>query len=158
MFRLILITALLSLFALTATADDHADHAASTAAPPVPMEAPPAGAKVSFGNLVDGATVQSPLTVQMVAVGMAVQPAGELKAGTGHHHIIVDGGPMNAGDFVPKDATHIHFGDGSTTATLNLTPGPHTLTLQFADGLHRAYGPAMAATVKINVTAPPPVR
>ena len=95
MFRVILLSALLALVALTATADDHADHAASTAstaAPPVPMEAPPVGAKVSFGNLADGATVQSPLTVQMVAAGMAVQPAGELKPGTGHHHIIVDGG------------------------------------------------------------------
>jgi hypothetical protein len=35
------------------------------------------------------------------------------------------------------------FGRGQTETVVKLAPGKRTLTLQFADGLHQAYGPAM---------------
>lgn len=119
---------------------------------------PLTNASVSFGNLEDGATVTGPLVdgkvsvhVEMVVEGAEVSPAGELEAGTGHHHIIVDGQGEPLEVAVPADDAHIHFGGGQTEADVMLTPGEHTLTLQFADGAHRSYGPALSATVSITV-------
>lgn len=112
-----------------------------------------ADAKVFFVNLKEGDMVSSPLKVEMGAEGITVHPAGEIIDGTGHHHIIVDGVPVPSGDVVPADETHIHFGGGQTETELELAPGSHTLTLQFADGLHRSYGEAMSATIKVEVQA-----
>ena len=129
---------------------DHANMEESTElAPPVVPE----GASVSFGNLQDGAIVSSPFTVNMVAEGIAVHPAGEYTEGTGHHHIIVDDATASIGVVVPADETHIHFGGGQTETELELAPGSHTLTLQFADGLHRSYGEQLSATIQIEVEA-----
>ena len=82
---------------------------------------------------------------------MAIHPAGELVAKTGHHHLIVDGAPIPAGKMVPVDAKHIHFGKGQTETVLKLTPGLHTLTLQFADGAHGSYGPNLSSTIQVTV-------
>src|SRR5437868_2045287 len=100
-------------------------------------------AKVSFENLKDGDTVTSPFTVKMSVEGMKVEPAGtDINSKTaGHHHLIVDGGPLKKGEVIPVDATHLHFGKGQVTTELSLSPGEHTLTLQFADGTHRSFGP-----------------
>ncbi|PJC69515.1 MAG: rod shape-determining protein RodA, partial [Zetaproteobacteria bacterium CG_4_8_14_3_um_filter_59_5] len=62
----------------------------------------------------------------MQAEGMAVQPAGEIVDGTGHHHLIVDGDCIAEGAAVPKDDTHMHFGKGQIETTLKLAPGEHT--------------------------------
>jgi hypothetical protein len=78
-------------------------------------------------------------------------PAGELREGTGHHHVIVDAAPVTARQVVPADAQHIHFGKGQTETSLDLGPGDHTLTLQFADGAHQSYGPGMSATIDVKV-------
>jgi hypothetical protein len=107
--------------------------------------------KVFFKNLKDGEKVSSPVKVEMGVQGMKIAPAGAVVAGEGHHHIIVDGGPVAKGQVIPADATHLHFGKGQTEAQVPLSPGTHTLTLQFADGLHQSYGPEMAATVSIDV-------
>ncbi|MEC7948247.1 MAG: DUF4399 domain-containing protein [Myxococcota bacterium] len=111
-----------------------------------------AGAKVFFVSPADGATVKGPVTVKMGVEGMTVQPAGQLTEGTGHHHVIIDAKGVPKGTAVPADDQHIHFGKGQTETTLELAPGEHTLTLQFADGAHRSYGPEMSATIKVTVT------
>jgi hypothetical protein len=135
--------------------------AAPAAAPTPPSaELPPIpdGAKVSFTEPVNGAKIQGPLAdgkvavpVKMSAEGITVKPAGQLEAGSGHHHIEIDVEPEPAGTVVPKDETHLHFGLGQTEAKLMLTPGEHTLHLQFADGIHRSYGPKLSDTIKITV-------
>ncbi|HEX4372846.1 MAG TPA: DUF4399 domain-containing protein, partial [Puia sp.] len=56
-----------------------------------------------------------------------------------------------AGTVIVKDSTHRHFGNAQTSAEVKLTPGEHTLTLQYADGIHRSYGAKLAATVKVKV-------
>ena len=109
------------------------------------------GMNVYFVNIEDGATLTSPVSVEMGLNGMEVDPAGELALNKGHHHIIVDGGFNAKGIVVPADTTHLHFGLGQTSAELTLSPGPHTLTLQFADGFHRSYGEQMSAQVSIVV-------
>ena len=110
-----------------------------------------AAGSVHFVEPADGATVAQEFTVKMGVEGMTVQPAGALKDGTGHHHLIIDGQPVPAGTAVPADATHLQFGKGQTETTVKLAPGKHTLTLQFADGLHQSYGPALSQTITVTV-------
>lgn len=108
-------------------------------------------AGVEFGNLKDGAIVKSPLKVEFVVKGMKVEPAGAIKEGTGHHHLIIDGASVDKGSVVPADEKHIHFGKGQTETTLELKPGQYSLTLQFADGLHQSYGKDWSKTIKVTV-------
>jgi hypothetical protein len=44
---------------------------------------------------------------------MTVEKAEVMKKGTRHHHLIIDEKPIAKGKIVPKNATHLHFGDGS---------------------------------------------
>lgn len=109
------------------------------------------GARVFFTNLTDGATVSSPLKVTMAAENFAIQPAGEIVDGTGHLHIIVDGECTPVGEVVLNDDTHLHYGQGQLEAELTLTPGPHTLCLQAANGAHIAL-PGAGMTQKVTIT------
>jgi uncharacterized protein DUF4399 len=111
--------------------------------------------KVYFKNLKDGATVRSMFKVEFGVEGLKVRPAGQdpLDHTTGHHHLIIDGRPIATGQTVPFDNKDLHFGEGQTEAEITLPPGRHTLTLEFADGAHRSYGPKWAATVTVNVRA-----
>ncbi len=121
-------------------------------APAEPQPAVPAGAKVFFKNLKNMQSVTSPFKVEMGLTGMTLDTAGVVKEGTGHHHLLIDAGDsIPTGQVVPKDSTHLHFGKGQSETELTLTPGMHTLTLQFADGIHRSYGSKMAATIMVNV-------
>lgn len=106
---------------------------------------------VSFVNLEDGAEVGRTFTVEMGVSGMEVEPAGEVNKGKGHHHIIIDGGFIPVATVVPANETNIHYGKGQTETELTLEPGEHTLTLQFANGLHQSYGEAWSKTIKITV-------
>ncbi len=45
--------------------------------------------------------------------------------------------PPQAGAEIPFDETHLHYGKGQTEASVTLAPGKHTLTLQFANALHK---------------------
>lgn len=110
-----------------------------------------ADGRVRFVDLKDGAAVSSPLVVKMAADNFTVEPAGEVKAGHGHLHIVIDGDCIPAGQVVPKDDQHLHYGQGQVEATLELAPGPHTLCLQAADGAHVALSGA-DLTQKISIT------
>jgi hypothetical protein len=111
----------------------------------------PTGARVYFKNLKDGQTVSSPVKVEMGADNIKVDSAGTLRPGSGHHHILVDAAAIEAGQVIPKDSTHLHFGNAQKQAEVALKPGKHTLSLQFADGLHRSYGNKLSSTVTVTV-------
>jgi hypothetical protein len=116
------------------------------------LPAVPAGAKVYFKNLKDGAKVTSPLKVEFGVDGLAVDTAGAVKPASGHFHLLVDAGDSVAtGVVVPKDSTHIHYGKAQTEGTITLTPGKHTLAIQYADGIHRSYGSQLAAAITVDV-------
>ncbi len=116
------------------------------------LPAVPEGATISFKSLKDGATVTSPLKVEMLVDGIKVDTAGPVIAGVGHHHILIDAGDSIAtGVIIPMDSAHLHFGKAQVQTELKLTPGKHKLTLQFADGLHRSYGSRMASTITVTV-------
>jgi hypothetical protein len=106
---------------------------------------------VFFVAPADGATVTSPFKVVFGVKGMTVDPAGEIKPDSGHHHLLINTGPIAAGEVIPADATHMHFGKGQTEAEVKLPPGNYTLTMQFANGAHQSYGPAMAASINVTV-------
>ncbi len=108
---------------------------------------------VSFVKPADGATVKSPVEMEFKVEGMSIIKAGETpndKTG-GHHHVIVDGGPLPAGTAIPANATNIHYGKGQTEAKLELPKGKHTLTLQFGDANHASYGETLSKTISITV-------
>ena len=100
----------------------------------------------------DGATVERSFTVRMGVKGYELAPASEgLQEGTGHHHIVVDGGPVERGVAIPFDATHLHYGKAQKEAVIELEPGTHTLTLQFANAKHESFGKKFAKTITVNV-------
>jgi hypothetical protein len=92
-----------------------------------PAVTPPAGAKVFFIEPADGAEVKGPavdgkvaVTIKMGTDKVAVQAAGQQVEGTGHHHLVIDGEHIALGSVVPKDDTHIHYGQGQTETSVML--------------------------------------
>ena len=117
--------------------------------------APAKAGRVFFVKPADGAKVPEQFEVEFGVEGKAVRPAGatERDPAYGHHHVLINTGPLDDMVIVPKDETHLHYGDGAVKATLKLPPGKHKLTMQFADGAHRSYGPEWAATITVEVEA-----
>jgi hypothetical protein len=133
------------------TASEH-HHMADSSAMVTPLPAIPAGAKVFFVNLKNGQKIKSPFKVQMGVSGIALDSAGTIKPASGHHHLLIDAGDsLTAGTVVPKDSTHLHFGNAQKETEVKLTPGEHKLTLQYADGIHRSYGGKLATSVTVTV-------
>jgi hypothetical protein len=132
-------------------------------APALPTTKAPAGAEVYIISPKDGATVGQEVTVSFGLKGMGVAPAGVKKDGTGHHHVLVDVSELPvAGQPIPKDDNHLHFGNGQTETTLKLKPGVHTLQLELADENHIPFEPAVVSKkIPVHVkyarraTAPP---
>lgn len=106
---------------------------------------------VSFAEPVDGATVSSPFKVKFAVAGMDVKPAGDMTANTGHHHLIINGDSLKAGESIPFDEKHLHFGKGQTEAEVKLPPGQYKLTMQFANGAHQSYGAPLSKSINITV-------
>jgi hypothetical protein len=114
-----------------APAEAATTEAADTAAEPVTI-------RTFFAQPSNNAIVPPKFKVAMATEGLAVEPAGEVRENAGHMHILVDTDFIPAGQVLPKDEQHLHFGDGALETELELAPGAHTLRLQFADGAHTA--------------------
>jgi len=110
-----------------------------------------ADASVSLLAPKDGAVVTSPFDVKFGVSGMEIKPAGDMTPNTGHHHLLINTGSIPAGEAIPMDATHLHYGKGQTEASVTLPPGKYQLTAQFANGAHQSYGPALSKTINITV-------
>jgi len=107
--------------------------------------------QVRFIYPTDGAKVPRKFTAKFEVKGLKVAKAGDVEPGTGHFHILIDKPPVKEGEPIPSDANHLHFDNGETEAVVTLSPGKHTLTLQFADGAHRAYGRGLVQTITVTV-------
>ncbi|MEX2659356.1 MAG: DUF4399 domain-containing protein [Acidimicrobiales bacterium] len=117
----------------------------------VPQEAEAEAATAptaSFTVPDDEATVARRFSVAMAADGVEIEPAGEVRDGAGHFHVMVDTDCVEAGEAIPKDDEHLHFGGGQLEAQLFLEAGEHELCLQVADGAHVA----LPITDEITVT------
>jgi hypothetical protein len=155
--------------AIAGCAHDHSmqTNAVMTAAPTAPMKtnestpvlsagytkvAAAADAKLYFIKLGNGDTVTSPVTVQFGLRGMGVAPAGIEKAGTGHHHLLIDLESLDVNAPIPTSDQHRHFGAGQTEVTLPMTPGKHTLQLVMGDQNHIPHHPpVMSERITITV-------
>lgn len=111
----------------------------------------PAGAKVYFVDLKDGATIGPKTTVHFGLEGMGVAPAGVDKANTGHFHLLIDAPLPPLDQAIPNDDNHLHYGAGQTQATVTLDPGKHTLQLLLGDGQHVPHSPPVFSEV-VHVT------
>ncbi len=110
---------------------------------------PAASARIIYP--VDGATVSSPFTVVFGLSGMGVAPAGTQMDNTGHHHLIIDAELPPAGQPIPKDERHRHFGGGQTETVIDLPPGEHTLQLLLGDYAHVPHSPPVTSE-RITIT------
>lgn len=129
-----------------ATGSPAADTSPATGTSP----AADASVAASFVTPADGATVTSPVDVQMQATGIDIAPAADAVEGAGHFHIMVDTTCVETGEVIPSDDAHRHFGDGSTTASLELAAGEHTLCLQLGDNNHSAVGSTDEITITVE--------
>ncbi|HKR75474.1 MAG TPA: DUF4399 domain-containing protein [Rhodanobacter sp.] len=119
---------------------------AAQAAAGLPATKAPADAGVYFISPQDGATVPATFTVRFGLKGMGVAPAGVARESTGHHHLLIDAKQLPAaGQPIPNDAQHRHFGGGQTEATLTLPPGTHTLQLELGDASHVPFDPPLVS-------------
>jgi hypothetical protein len=110
----------------------------------LPSQAAPEGASVYIITPAEGAQVSNPVVVTFGLKGMGVAPAGTDKANTGHHHLLIDVDKLPAaGQPIPADKQHVHFGGGQTQTELTLTPGTHTLQLELGDLHHVPFSPPL---------------
>lgn len=113
--------------------------------------AAPAGVRLYFANLRNGSVVSNPVTVVFGLEGMGVAPAGVEKAGTGHHHLLINVNALDANAPLPATDNIRHFGGGQTQATLDLKPGQHTLQLVLGDQNHIPHHPVVMSE-RITIT------
>ena len=116
----------------------------------------PAGPRAFFVQPADGATVQSPVALEFGAeeFQIAAVPAGTVTAtrpDLGHFHVAIDADCLSTGEVIPSAAPWVHFGDGSNIIDMQLPPGPHGLTLQIGDDLHRTIE-GLCSTISVDVT------
>ena len=118
----------------------------------------PEGAREYFINLENGQHVHSPLLIQFGLSGMGIAPFGLTGQGTentGHHHLVIDSPTPMAGVPIPAEpGKYIHYGRGQTEATVELTPGEHTLQLILGDAAHIPFNP-MVMSDRITITVDP---
>lgn len=118
---------------------------------------PPAGARIYFIGLEDGAVVESPFTVKFGIEGFGITPAGttgKRRHTAGHHHLLIDVNELPAMDeAIPRDTQHLHFDQGETETLLELPAGKHTLQLLLGDEQHEPQDPPLISE-KITITVP----
>ena len=107
--------------------------------------------KVFFKWPKDGATVASPVFIDMGVEGMLIEPAGVVKEGYGHHHILINQRFWPEGEVIPTSDSTLHYGKGQTDASIELDPGKYIISLQFADGVHVSFGEEMSDSIEIIV-------
>lgn len=104
---------------------------------------------ISVASPASGATVESPVLLRVKFEYLTPAAAGATVDGEGHLHVLIDQPCLPTGLPIPKDASHVHFGDGSTDLEVELEPGEHELCVQMGDGFHTAV--AITDTLTVNV-------
>lgn len=117
-----------------------------------PRVASPAGARVFFVDLVDGATILSRSIIRFGAEGVELSPAGTQHPRGGHHHLLIDTELPPLDREIPSDFNHVHFGRAQTEAEITLPPGEHTLQLLMGDHDHVPHDPPlMSPLIRVRV-------
>ena len=166
-FPVLLSALVVAAFATTVSRADDATPTPAQPAPaqPAPTPAPsepkfgptpsPAGAKVYFIDLKDGAVVPPKFVIHFGLRNMGVAPAGSDRANSGHHHLLIDTDLPPLDKPIPNDFNHLHFGGGQTEAEVELSPGEHTLQLLLGDKKHVPFNPpVMSDRIRVTVVDP----
>jgi hypothetical protein len=106
------------------------------------LTVPPASTapEVYFVNLNNGDQVRSPFRVIFGLTRLGLAPAGVVKEGTGHHHLLINTPlPYDLNKPIPFSDNYRHFGGGQSEAVISLPAGKHTLQLVFADSEHKPF-------------------
>jgi hypothetical protein len=113
----------------------------------------PSNAYCYIGWPSDGEVIAAgkPFRVWFGLRNMGVAPKGVAFNNTGHHHLLIDSELPPAGQPIPSDRTHLHYGAGETETMIELAPGKHTLQLLMGDENHVAHVPPVASK-KITIT------
>jgi Domain of unknown function (DUF4399) len=100
----------------------------------------------------NNASVNSPVTIKFGVKGLLIAPAGVNKHKAGHFHLLLDvQKELSMGDPIPRDKHHLHFDQGETQTTLDLSPGKHTLQLVVGDEEHEPFEELISKKVTIVV-------
>jgi Domain of unknown function (DUF4399) len=106
----------------------------------------------SFVDLKDGATVTSPIVVNVSAASQ--MSGGAMGA---HTHLIIDSPLPAAGEMILMDTKHVHLMHGETQTILQLPPGDHTLQLVVGGADHKITTPVLASEkITIHIIPKPP--
>jgi hypothetical protein len=113
----------------------------------------PSNAYCYIGWPNDGQVLQAgrPFRVWFGLRHMGVAPKGIAFPNTGHHHLLIDTELPPAGQPIPSDRQHLHYGAGETETLLELPPGTHTLQLLMGDENHVPHVPPVTSK-KITIT------
>jgi hypothetical protein len=114
----------------------------------------PANAYCYIGWPLDGQVLPAgkPFRVWFGLRNMGVAPKGVAFENTGHHHLLIDTELPPAGQPIPSDRNHLHYGAGETETTIELAPGKHTLQLLMGDENHVPHTPpVMSKKITIMV-------
>lgn len=98
----------------------------------------------------DRAMVTSPFVVSIEAQNLMLAPKGAVRDGEAHLHVITTD-CVPAGEVIPDDDIHLHYGDGSAELLIELPPGDYELCVQAGDGFHVALG----ITTELAITVVP---
>jgi hypothetical protein len=109
-----------------------------------------AEASVALAAPAEGASVSNPVRVEFMVEGFTLEPAGEVHEDAGHLHVMVDVPCLAAGEAIPRDVQHVHFGKGQTEGAIDVAAGEHTLCLQAGDGTHMALNLTDEITVTVD--------
>ena len=105
-------------------------------------------------GLENHATIPSLINLQFAAENFIIEPVGDgaINEGAGHYHIAIDGECLEPGIVIPTADPWIHFGDGSDSIEIELSPGEHYLCLQIGDGEHRTLDePGLSQYIMVHV-------
>jgi hypothetical protein len=119
--------------------------------------------RVYFAEPKDGATVGTLTKFVFAADNYQISPvpkdAKEARPNMGHFHLGVDTDCLTPGTTIPKAEANakpgtagqwIHFGTGSDNIEMALNPGPHKMSVEVGDDLHRAVE-GLCQTINITV-------
>ena len=131
--------------------DDSASKKAEGSGGEVKMKSESAGVMITKPTPMSD--VASPVEICIETKDYTVEPAKNgVNEGKGHHHLIIDADLPDLGQPIPKNAQHIHMGDGSRCKTIELSKGKmYTIKALFARGNHVPYDPAVTDSVVVFV-------
>jgi hypothetical protein len=147
---------LVTSLAALACADTSSETEAAPEADAAVREAPTmsAGPSVSIVSPASGDTVAAgSVEVTLSADGLAILPAGDTTANSGHHHLFLDADVSPAGQPIPAvPGSIVHMGDASSSYLFeNVAPGEHRLIAVVGDWQHVPLEPMVVDTVMFVV-------